>query len=117
MKLSEDNFTLFAASNYDNIQCANFSEFQNDLKKFTYINKLFARYEKEGDLKERLILNHIIILYNLFGSNLNEMLFLKIEQKYWSLLATFLVYLNRLPENMLSEFVLNQDIINALRKI
>lgn len=109
--------------NYDNTQCHSVQEFEEDLKKFLYLRKLFSRYKNDGDLKERLILNHLIVLYNLFGSALTEMLFFKIEKEHWSQLATFLVYMDRMPDEIeftsirLSDIVLDQTIITALRKI
>ena len=96
MKLNEDNFLVFAMHHYDNQQCHSLQEFEEDLKRFLYLRKLLNRYKRDGDLKERLILNHVIILYNLFGDAVTDMLFLKIDKEYWSALVTFLVYLNRI---------------------
>ena len=66
-KLDESNFLLYAAKHYDNPQCFDTIEFYEDLKRFKYIKRLFNRYIEDGDLKERLVLNHIVILFNLFG--------------------------------------------------
>lgn len=123
MKITDDNFLLHAMHHYDNQQCHTLEEFEEDLKRFLYIRKLLNRYKKDGDLKDRLILNHIIVLYNLFGDALTEMLFFKVEKEYWPTLITFLVYLNRMPERIddcgikLSEIVLDQNVISVLRKI
>lgn len=117
MKLSEENFLLFAMKAYDNQQCHSLKEFEEDLKRFQYLKKLFLRYKKDNDLNERLILNHIIILYNLFGISTTEMLFFKVEKEYWSALVTFLIYLNRIPEDHISDIPLDQVIVDALRKI
>lgn len=123
MKLNDDNFILHAMRNYDNTQCHSVQEFEEDLKRFLYLRKLFSRYQNDGDLKERLILNHLIVLYNLFGSALTEMLFFKIEKEYWPQLTTFLVYMHRMPDEVertsikLSDIELDQTIITALRKI
>lgn len=123
MKLTEDNFILFAMHHYDNPQCHSVQEFEEDLKRFLYLKKLLNRYERDGDLKERLILNHITVLYNLFGDACTNMLFLKIEREYWPQLVTFLIYLNRMPEQVegyafkMSDFTLDSRIIEALRKI
>ena len=65
--LTEDNFLLYAAQNYDNPQCSSTEEFYDDLKKFKYIKRLFNKYSDSGELKERLILNHIVVLINVFG--------------------------------------------------
>lgn len=117
MKLNEDNFLLFAMHHYDNQQCHSLQEFEEDLKRFLYLRKLLNRYKRDGELKERLILNHIIVLYNLFGENVTDMLFFKVEEEYWSALATFLIYLNRIPEEKLANIPLDQNIVSALRKI
>ena len=123
MKLSEDNFIVFAMRHYDNPQCHNVQEFEEDLKRFLYLKKLLNRYVRDGDLKERLILNHITVLYNLFGDACTNMLFLKVEEEYWPQLVTFLIYLNRMPEQVdgytfkMSDFKLDTTIIEALRKI
>lgn len=117
MKLSEDNFLLHAMHHYDNQQCHSLAEFEEDLKRFLYLRKLLNRYKKDGDLKERLILNHIIVLYNLFGDALTEMLFFKIEEEYWPALVTFLVYLHRIPEERCADVTLDQNIVRVLRKI
>ena len=117
MKLCEENFLLYAMRHYDNQQCHTLQEFEEDLKRFLYLRKLLNRYKKDGDLKDRLILNHIIVLYNLFGDAMTDMLYHKIEEEYWPALTTFLVYLNRIPEDKMSKVVLDKNIVDALRKI
>lgn len=102
MKLTEETFLPFAISNYDNIQCVNLSEFEEDLKRFTYVKKMFFRYKNENDLQERKILNHLIVIFNVFGEAAIKMLFFRMEKELWGYLATFLVYLQRMPE-LLSE--------------
>ena len=122
-KLNEANFLLYAMHHYDNTQCYSLTEFEDDLKKFLYLKKLISRYKNNGDLKERLILNHIIVLYNLFGEATTKMLFYKVDENCWDVLTTFLVYLDRMPETMpdygiiLSEVVLDERVISTLRKI
>lgn len=122
-KLSEDNFLLFAMHHYDNPQCHSMAEFEEDLKKFLYLKKLIGRYKTGGELRERLILNHIIILYNIFGNAATRMLFYKIDKDHWSVLVTFLLYLNRMPETLpeynlkLSDVKLDEKVIDVLRKI
>ena len=96
--LTENNFLQYALNNYDNPSCATLEEFEDDLKKFLYLNKLLQRYKKNEDLRERLILNHIIVIYNLWGNAATEMLFHKVEEEHWSSLIVFLTYLGRLPE-------------------
>ena len=122
-KLNESNFLLYAMHHYDNTQCYSLVEFEDDLKKFLYLKKLISRYKNNGDLKERLILNHIIVLYNLFGDATTKMLFYKVDENCWDVLTTFLVYLDRMPETLedygiiLSEVVLDERVISTLRKI
>ncbi len=121
-KLNENNFLLFAMHHYDNPQCHSLEEFDDDLKKFLYLKKLISRYKKDGELRERLILNHIIVLYNVFGVNATKMLFYKIEKDYWSVLVTFLIYLGYMPETLpeygiiLSDIKLDEKVIAVLRK-
>lgn len=83
---------------YDNTQCVSIKEFEDDLMRFVYLNKLFKRYHLKGELKTRLILNHIVVLNNVFGIDVVDMLFLKVSEEYWSYLVVFLVYLNLLPD-------------------
>lgn len=116
MKLSDDNFILYAMHHYDNPQCHSIEEFEEDLRKFLYLKKLFSRYKNNDELRERLILNHIIVLYNIFGDAATDMLFFKLDE-YESELATFLVYLNRLPDDKISRIPIDMNIANALRKI
>ena len=121
--ITEDTFLLIAMHHYDNSQCINIAEFEEDLKRFGYLKKLFARYKDNGDLKERLILNHIIVLYNLFGIVTTELLFFKIDREYWETLVTFLCYLERMPESVpefgisVQDFDLDPQVLDTLRKI
>ena len=121
--LTEDNFLTFAMHHYDNSQCYTLEEFNDDLKRFLYLKKLFSRYHNECDLKENLILNHLIVIYNIFGHEATNMLFFKIDKEYWETLTTFLVFLERMPDELpqygikLSEVKLDEYIIQTLRKI
>lgn len=120
---SDAEFLQYAMHNYDNPQCSTISEFEEDLKKFLYIKKLFTRYKKNDELKERLILNHLIVLFNIFGDAATKMLFYKIERDDWSLLITFLVFLNKMPSVIpgtsvnSSDIKLDERIVSELRKI
>jgi hypothetical protein len=126
-KLDDTNFLLYAGKNYDNPLCFGTLEFYEDLNRFKYLKRLFSRYEETGELKERLILNHIIVLYNLFGVDAaTKMLFFKIEKKFWSQLKTFLVFLNFMPIKIIvsknieiieSDIPLDNTIVNTLRKL
>ena len=115
--LTEENFTLFAMKHYDNPHCRGLSEFNDDLKKFKYLKRLFRKYRVGGGLKERLILNHIIVIYNLFGVDAaTNMLFFKIDIKYWPQLKSFLMYLNVMPpDNLMVEVY--EDVLQSLRRI
>jgi len=128
MKLDETNFLLYAAKNYDNPQCFDTIEFYEDLKHFKYIKRLFNKYVETGDLKERLIINHLVIIYNMFGVEAaTRMLFFKLRG-YEKLLKPFLVYMNYMPdvvreigltaENIKSSDVpMDENIVSILRKI
>jgi hypothetical protein len=97
-ELNEDNFLLFAIKNYENPQAVTKEDFEKDLNHFKYIKRLLKRYKREGELKTHLLLNHFIILYNIFGEATTPMLFFKIEKDLWSYLKSFIIFLNRLPE-------------------
>ena len=95
--LNESNFLLYAAANYTNT-VYDIEEFYDDLKRFKYLKRLFSRYTEKGEIKERLILNHIITLYNVFNHDATtRMLFYKIEEDHWALLKTFLLFLQNMP--------------------
>ena len=123
--LNEKNFLLYAMKEYDNPQCVQVEEFYDDLKKVKYIKRLLNQYLNEGILKERLLLNHIIVFYNVFPvRSATRMLFLKIEEEFWPLLKTFLVYLSYMPEiidsingrSILSDDIqLDQHVVDRLR--
>ena len=117
IELNDDNFLIFAIKNYDNPSCNGMSDLEEDIKRFKYIKRLFKRYENTGILNERLILNHLIILYNVFGESATRMLFFKIEETYWSYLKTFLVFLNRMTDKSLIEIGLDQNIVTKLREL
>lgn len=98
--ISEDNFLIYAAKFYDNPQCQSTEEFYDDLKRFKYIKRLFNKYVETGELKERLILNHIMVLTNVFTPQVAvKLLFIRLNE-YLHLLKPFLVLLNILPERV-----------------
>lgn len=97
-ELNGDNFLLFAIKNYENPQAVTKEDFDRDLNHFKYIKRLLKRYKNTGQLKTHLLINHFIVLYNIFGDAATPMLFYKIESELWSLMKTFVVFLNRLPE-------------------
>ena len=105
MRLAESTFLLYASKHYENPQCSDISEFEEDLKRFQYLRKLFGRYRQDDDLKERLILNHLIIIYNVFGPEATNMLFMRLHE-YHEYLKPFVDYLNFMPEFIMYEDVL-----------
>lgn len=99
-KINDLTFITLAVKHYDNVQCLSIQELNNDIRKFSHLRKLFHKYHTCSKINERLILNHIITLYNLFGQITTEFLFFKIDRDYWSYLITFLRYLERMPEHV-----------------
>lgn len=97
-ELNDDNFLLFAIKNYENPQAVTKEDFNKDLNHFKYIKRLLKRYKRDGELKTHLLLNHFIILYNIFGEATTPMLFFKIEKELWSSMKTFVMFLGKLPE-------------------
>ena len=123
--LTEDNFLIYAAKNYDNPQCSSTEEFYDDLKKFKYIKRLFNKYSDSGELKERLILNHIVVLINVFGPvPAVNLMFFRLEE-YLTYLKPFLILLNMLPETVTvngklyitSDINIDSKIVERLRVI
>jgi len=97
-ELNEDNFLLFAIKHYENPQAVTREDFDKDLNHFKYIKRLLKRYKNTGELKTHLLLNHFIVLYNIFGEATTPMLFFKIEKELWSVIKSFIIFLGRLPE-------------------
>ena len=79
-ELNEDNFLLFAIKNYENPQAVTKDDFNRDLNHFKYIKRLLKKYIKTGEIRTHLLINHFIVLYNVFGEATNPMLFFKIEE-------------------------------------
>ncbi len=98
-ELNDDNYLIFAIKHYDNPQAVTYEDFLNDMKKFKYIKRLLKRYRKTGDLKSHLLINHFIVLYNVFQDATTPLLFYKIEQDLWSPMKTFIMFLGKLPEH------------------
>ncbi len=126
-KLTDSNFVMYAMKHYDNPQCCSIDEFNEDISRFKYIKKLLTRYANEGDLQERLILNHLIVLNNVFGAGpLTRMLFLKLD-KHLSYIKPFLIHMSILPDYIYNvgrpkilltdEIPMDSNVINALRSI
>jgi len=120
--LNDDNYMMFAMKMYNNPQCKNISEFQEDMNRIKYLKRLLRKYKASGELRERLILNHIIIFYNVFDIiPATRLLFSRIERDLHPYLKTFIVFLNNLPQNIpetdLLNIPLDRRIINKLREI
>jgi hypothetical protein len=105
MNLTESTFLLYAMKNYDNPQCTEMSEFEEDIKRFHYLRKLFSRYRQDNELKERLILNHLIVIFNVFGPEATNMLFMRLHE-YHEFLKPFVEYLNFMPEVLIYDGVM-----------
>jgi hypothetical protein len=96
--LTEENFLLFAIKNYENPQSVTKEDFNRDLNHFKYVKRLIRKYKNGNTLKAHLIINHCIILYNIFGDAATPMFFYKLEDDLWSVIKTFILFLNKLPE-------------------
>ena len=125
-KLTNENFLMYAIKHYDNPSCSGLKEFDDDLKRLRYIKRLLGRYKATGDIKERLVINHLVVMYNVFGVDATtNMLFFKIQERFWPELKTFLVFLNYMPEQLnlkgqlvkSADIALDQNIVELLRKI
>ena len=117
-KITNDNVIMFAIKHYDNPQCEGEREFYDDMKRFKYIKRLLRKYKDTDILKERLLLNHIIILNNLFGAEACVTLLLfKIQREYWGTLKSFLLFLNIIRDDELREVIVDQGVLGILEKL
>ena len=122
-ELTNENYLMFALLHYDNPHCIDIKEYFEDVRKLKYIKRLFNRYREDNVLKERLILNHIISFYNVFEYEAaTRLLFFRVGEEYHSLLKTFLVFLNKMPEQIndnlySSDIHLDEKIIEILRDL
>jgi len=124
VELNEDNFLVYAIKHYYNPGSMGMSDLEEDLKRIKYVKHLLNRYKKSGEASEILILNHLVVLYNVFDEAATDMLFYKLEEEYWPELKTYLVYLHRMPLQTVvskgikeTEIPLNQDLVELLRKL
>lgn len=116
--ITSENVTMFAIKHYNNPQCEGEKEFYDDMKRFKYIKRLLRKYHETNILKERLLLNHIIITRNLFGTEACVTLLLfKIQREYWGTLKSFLLYLNMLKEDELKDIPTDEFVSAELRKL
>lgn len=102
-ELNENNYLLFAIKNYDNPQAITEDDFHDDLKRIKYIKRLLKRYLNTGELRTHLILNHFIVLFNVFGDAGVPLLFFKLDKELWSSTKSFLTYLGRVPDYPVTE--------------
>ena len=114
-ELTQDNWVIFAIKHYNNPQSVTYEDFEEDIKKFKYIKRLLRRHENTGELRKHLILNHIILLYNVFGDAATPLLFFKLEKNYWPVLKAFLLFLDRLPLSINND--VNNDCLKELNLI
>jgi hypothetical protein len=116
-ELNDDNYILFAIKYYDNPQAVTQDDFFDDLNRFKYIKKLLRKYVKTGDLKTSLLINHFIIVFNIFNEAALPLLFFKIEKELWSSMKTFLVFLNRVPDfpkSFVNEIPIDENCLQIL---
>lgn len=119
MNLTHKTFTIYAAQNYYNPTCIDSEEFFNDLKRFKYVKRLLNKYAVSGELPERLVLNHLIVIFNCWGYESGiEMLALKIDPEHWAALKPFLVFLKAIDINTdLTGIELDKVVVEKLRRI
>ena len=119
-ELNEKNYLMFAIKHYDNPQSVTVDDFMEDMKKFKYLKRLLKRYLKTGVLRVNLILNHLIILFNVFGEGTVPLLMYKLGEEYYGIIKTFLVYLNRLPDTATGIFGninIDNDVLDLLNAL
>ena len=117
-EITKDNWLLFAQQNYDNPTLEKEEEFYDDIKRFKYLKRLFRKYEITGDIKIRLILNHLVVLQNVFGVEASvSLLLFKVDERYWPILKTCLDYLGYLYPHELTEFAKDSNIEEMLKKL
>ena len=115
--LTPETIDLFALRHYDN-RGASKEEFEDDLKRFKYLKRLFRKYDTYKEFKSRLIINHIIILANVFGVDAaTTLLFFKIDKQHWSILKAILIFLNYMPEDEMIDLETDQNVMEELKRI
>ena len=117
-ELTEKNLLFYAAKHYSNPKFSDIDDFHEDLKRFKYIKRLLNRYIESDELSERLILNHLIVIFNMFGieAALN-ILDLKLEDKHWPVVKPFLIFLNYIKNDQYTGITMDPTVVEALRKI
>ena len=117
-ELNESNYVLFAVKHYENPHCVTREDFDEDVKRFKYLKRLLKRYIRGGPLRTHLIINHLIILYNVFGEAATPMLFFKIDRDLWPAMKSFIIFLNKFPEYpFIHDIKVDLDCMKSLYKI
>ena len=119
-ELTEDNYVLFAIKYYDNPSAVTKEDFLDDLRRFKYIKRLINKYLKNGEVKLHLLLNHIIIVYNVFNEAATPLLFYKMDKEYWSIIKSIMIFLKRYPEvesDTLKSIPINDQISKELQSL
>jgi hypothetical protein len=119
-ELNENNYILFAIKYYENPQSVTMEDFESDLKRIRYIKRLLKRYKNTGELKTHLVLNHLIILFNVFNDAAVPLLFYNLESELWPSIKSFLIFLNRLPEypkTQIHDIVEDSECLSQLQQI
>jgi hypothetical protein len=119
-ELNESNYLLFAIKFYDNPQAVTKDDFESDLKRIRYIKRLLKRYKNSGELKVHLILNHLIILFNVFNDATVPLLFYNLEEELWPSIKSFLLFLNRIPEypkTLIDDIEADQNCLSQLKAL
>ena len=119
-ELTEDNYVLFAIKYYDNPSAVTKEDFLDDPRRFKYIKRLINKYLKNGEVKLHLLLNHIIIVYNVFNEAATPLLFFKMDKEYWSIIKSVMIFLERYPEvesDTLKKIPINETIIKELQSL
>lgn len=117
-RITRENWQMYAIKHYDVPNLDSEQEFYEDIKRFKYLKRLFRKYKATGELKTRLIINHIIVLQNVFGVEAAcTLLFFRIEKEFWPLLKTFLVYLNYVEEHEISDVNISKTLLKNLEEL
>ena len=117
-ELNEETFMLYAVKNYYNPKCIDVEEFYEDLNRFKYVKRLVNRYLDNGKLSERLILNHLIVIFNAFDIEASlKLLEYKLDDRHWSVIKPFLVFLRHIKNDQYTGISMDEKVVEALRKI
>ena len=119
-ELNESNYLLFAIKFYDNPQSVTREDFESDLKRIRYVKRLLKRYQNNGQLKDHLILNHLIILFNVFNEATVPLLFYNLDEELWPAIKSFLIFLNRVseyPKTKVNEIEADEYCLQQLKEL